>query len=293
MPELQPVVERRTPVLDCGARVLDLSVPQVMGVLNVTPASFSDGGQFIRAGGLDVDKVLYRVEQMLEEGATIVDIGGESTRPGASAISLEVEMRRVLPVVAAVKQRFDVFISVDTSAPQLMLEAATLGADIINDVRALECEGAVDAAVKSKLAVCLMHMLASPDVMQDNPSYQSVVTDVSQYLSQRIACCTDAGISVNKLLIDPGFGFGKTPEHNLCLLKYLSSLGDLGVPVLAGLSRKSVIGHVLGREVDQRLAGSLALALMAVNNGASIVRVHDIAETVDVIKLWHAVQHAG
>ena len=279
-------------MMDCGGFLLDLSQPQVMGVLNVTPDSFSDGGSLNVSGRLNRDKVLQRVEQMLGDGAAIIDVGGESTRPGATPVALAEEMDRVLPVVEAIRQRFEVVVSVDTSSPEIMTEAAALGAGLLNDVRALEREGAVQAAVKTGLPVCLMHMQGTPEMMQNNPQYQNVLTEVAKYLQARAQCCVDAGMAADKIMLDPGFGFGKTVEHNLQLLKNLEQLTALGYPLLVGLSRKSLIGKVLGREVDQRLAGSLALALMSAINGAAIIRVHDVAETVDCIKLLTAMQQA-
>ncbi|MGK0441849.1 MAG: dihydropteroate synthase [Pseudohongiellaceae bacterium] len=280
---------RRNSEMNCGGVLLDLSKPHIMGVLNVTPDSFSDGGQLEKAGSLDLDKVLHRVDQMLVDGASVIDVGGESTRPGAELVCLTVEMDRVLPVVEAVKRRFDTIISIDTSSPELMLEAAALGAGLLNDVRALERKGAIEAAVKTGLPVCLMHMQGSPEMMQNNPQYKNVLSDVATYLQGRAEACVSAGMDRKNIMIDPGFGFGKTVQHNLQLLKNLQQLTDLGFPVLVGLSRKSVIGKVLGRDVGKRLAGSLALALMAVINGASIIRVHDVAETADALKLYQAV----
>lgn len=260
-----------------------------MGVLNTTPDSFSDGGSLHVAGMLDMDKVLRRVESMLNAGAAIIDVGGESTRPGATVVPLDQEMSRVLPVVEAVAQRFDTIISVDTSSPELMRAAADAGAGLLNDVRALSRPGAVEAAAETGLAVCLMHMLGSPEMMQDNPSYSDVQKEVATYLLARVDICRKAGIDANKLILDPGFGFGKTAEHNLQLLNRLPAFVDLGYPVLVGLSRKSVIGKVLNRDVSDRLAGSLGLAVMAVTKGAAIIRAHDIAETVDAVRIAQAV----
>ncbi|WP_339672086.1 dihydropteroate synthase [Dasania marina] len=278
--------------MDCGGRVLDLSQPQVMAVLNVTPDSFSDGGSLTTAGLVNQQKVLQRVERMLAEGAAIIDVGGESTRPGAKAVPLAEEMDRVLPVVDAINARFDTVISVDTSSPELMLAAARCGAGLLNDVRALERPGALAAAAQTGLPVCLMHMQGSPAMMQHNPNYQNVVSEVAKYLTARAESCVAAGIAAERIIIDPGFGFGKTVEHNLQLLKGLSQLQAMGFPILVGLSRKSLIGQVLGREVADRLAGSLALALMSLMHGAAIVRVHDVAETVDALKLFNAMQNA-
>ncbi len=279
-------------LLQCGERRLNLSCPQIMGVLNVTPDSFSDGGVFYGDGRSDLDKALARVEQMLEQGAAIIDIGGESTRPGAEPVALQQEMDRVLPVVEAINCRFDTIVSIDTSSPELMLAAAAVGAGMLNDVRALERAGAVEAALQTGLPVCLMHMQGQPGSMQKGPEYQDVVADVAAYLTARVELCLQAGIDRSCILLDPGFGFGKTVEHNLTLLNRLSEIGGLGFPLLVGLSRKSLIGKVLGREVDERLAGSLALAVLAADRGASIIRVHDVMETADAVKLCQAVKHS-
>lgn len=275
--------------LQCGERLLDLSRCRVMGVLNITPDSFSDGGALHQNGRPCMDKALLCAEQMLHQGADIIDIGGESTRPGAQPVSVQEEMDRVMPVVAAIGERFDTVVSVDSSSPELMLAAVAAGAGMLNDVRALQRDGAVKAAVKTGLPVCLMHMQGQPKTMQQSPRYHSVIDDVLHFLQQRVECCTRAGVESSKILLDPGFGFGKRAEHNLVLLNRLPELLALGFPVVAGLSRKSLIGQVLGREVGQRLAGSLALAVLAAERGASIVRVHDVAETVDAVKLCMAV----
>ncbi|WP_444910418.1 dihydropteroate synthase [Microbulbifer sp. TRSA005] len=276
--------------ITCGKHTLDLSSPVVMGVLNTTPDSFSDGGSYYQAGMLDLSLVLCRAEQMLDEGAAIIDVGGESTRPGASPISEQEELDRVLPVVDAICTRLDVVVSVDTSTPTVMREAAKVGAGLINDVRALEREGALEAAAQTDLPVCLMHMQGQPDTMQTSPNYRDVVTEVAHYLASRIEACGAVGINRERLLLDPGFGFGKTDAHNLALLGALSQLGPVEVPILAGLSRKSMIGRLLQREVEDRLPGSLALAMLAAQRGAKILRVHDVAETVDVLRLQQAVE---
>jgi dihydropteroate synthase len=260
-----------------------------MGVLNITPDSFSDGGSLHRNGRPDLDKILLRAEQMLIEGAGIVDVGGESTRPGAGAVSVAEELDRVLPVVEAISQRFNIIVSIDTSSPELMRAARGCGAGMINDVRALERPGALLAAQQSGLAICLMHMQGQPKTMQQTPGYEDVVGEVIDYLAGRAAACIAEGVDRSLLVLDPGFGFGKTSQHNLALLNRLPQVVGLGYPVLVGLSRKSLIGDVLGRDVGQRLAGSLALAVLAAERGASIIRVHDVAETVDVIKLREAV----
>lgn len=273
--------------LPCGSRVLDLSRPQVMGILNVTPDSFSDGGRFAA-----LDAALRHAEAMVVAGATLIDVGGESTRPGAAVVGLQEELDRVLPVVERIAAELDVVISVDTSTPQLMRQAAALGAGMINDVRSLRREGALQAAVDSGLAVCLMHMRGEPQSMQDAPHYQDVLVEVGDFLDERRQACLSAGISGDRLVLDPGFGFAKTLEHNLSLFRRLEQLHALGCPLLVGVSRKSMIGKVLGREVDERLAGSLALAALAVAKGAQILRVHDVRETVDVVRMVNAVQAA-
>ena len=273
--------------LPCGSRTLDLSRPQVMGILNVTPDSFSDGGRYNR-----IDAALRHAEQMLEAGAAIIDVGGESTRPGAPPVSAEEELQRVAPVVEQLVCRLDALVSVDTSSPALMREAALLGAGMINDVRSLSRDGALQAAAQGNLAVCLMHMQGEPQTMQDSPQYDDVTTAVRTFLADRVAACEAAGIARERLLIDPGFGFAKTLAHNLSLFRHMQALHDLHLPLLVGVSRKSMIGKVLGREVDQRLAGSLALAALAVQQGAYILRVHDVAETVDVLRMLEAVAEA-
>ena len=273
--------------LPCGSRTLDLSRPQVMGILNVTPDSFSDGGRYNR-----IDAALRHAEQMLEAGAAIIDVGGESTRPGAPPVSAEEELQRVAPVVEQLVCRLDALVSVDTSSPALMREAALLGAGMINDVRSLSRDGALQAAAQGNLAVCLMHMQGEPQTMQDSPQYDDVTTAVRTFLADRVAACEAAGIARERLLIDPGFGFAKTLAHNLSLFRHMQALHDLHLPLLVGVSRKSMIGKVLGREVDQRLAGSLALAALAVQQGAHILRVHDVAETVDVLRMLEAVAEA-
>lgn len=266
--------------MQCAERQLDLSVPQVMGVLNVTPDSFSDGGLFIGR-----EKALDHARYMADAGAAIIDVGGESARPGALPVSVQEELDRVLPIVEALSRETPCLISVDTSTPEVMLASAKAGAHLINDVRALSREGAMAGAVAAGLPVCLMHMQGQPATMQQAPVYHDVVSEVYGYLEERITLCLQAGIAKDQLLVDPGFGFGKTLEHNLQLLKYLSAFGDLGCPVLVGLSRKSMLGTLLNKPVQGRLAGSLALALLAIERGANIVRVHDVEETVDAVKV--------
>ena len=276
-------------ILNCGTRQLDLSSTQVMGILNVTPDSFSDGGQHYSDQSLSIDRALKHAEQMVSEGATIIDIGGESTRPGAQPVSLQEEMDRVLPVLERLSAQVDVVTSIDTSSPELMRAAASLGAGILNDVRALGRGGALEAAVSSGLPVCVMHMQGSPATMQRAPSYADVVAEVQDFLAQQIARCVEAGIERTQVIVDPGFGFGKTLEHNLRLLNRLDRLLELGVPLLSGTSRKSMIGNLLDREPDQRLAGGLATVALAVERGARIIRVHDVAATVDCVRMTEAV----
>lgn len=273
--------------LPCGGRVLDLTHPHVMGILNVTPDSFSDGGRFAAR-----DSALRHAAEMVAAGATLIDVGGESTRPGARPVSVLEEMERVAPVVEAIAAELDVIISLDTSTPAVMREGARLGAGLINDVRALRRDGALEAAADSGLAVCLMHMLGEPGTMQQDPRYLDVATEVRDFLAQRMVACIDAGIAVDRIVLDPGFGFAKTLKHNLSLFRHLETLQDLGRPLLVGVSRKSMIGQALGREVHERLAGGLALAALAVSKGAGIVRVHDVAETVDAVRMVAAVQSA-
>lgn len=276
-------------ILKCGSRQLDLSSTQVMGILNVTPDSFSDGGQHYAANSLSLDRAVRHAEQMVAEGASIIDIGGESTRPGAAPVSLQEEMDRVLPVLERLSASVDVVTSIDTSTPELMREAAALGAGIINDVRALGRDGALQAAAATGLPICLMHMQGSPATMQRAPSYTDVVAEVMDFLQQQIERCEAAGIDRSRLISDPGFGFGKTLEHNLLLLNEMGRLLELGVPVLSGTSRKSMIGNLLGREPDERLAGGLATVVLAVERGARIIRVHDVAATFDAVRMTEAV----
>ncbi len=265
--------------LRCGSRVLDLSKPRVMGILNVTPDSFADGGRHVT-----VAAALARARSMVDEGAAIIDVGGESTRPGAMVVGEAQELDRVLPVVEAIAREFDVCISVDTSTPALIRAAAAAGAHLINDVRALRRDGALTAAANTGLPVCLMHMQGEPDVMQQAPQYEDVVTEVVTFLRARVAACIAAGITPERLLIDPGFGFGKTFAHNMTLLRNLDALAVLELPILAGLSRKSMIGTLLdNRPVEGRLQGSVAAAMIAAMKGATILRVHDVAATVDAL----------
>lgn len=275
--------------LVCGKRTLDLSTPQVMGILNTTPDSFSDGGSYYQGGNLDLDIALRRAAQMCEEGATLIDIGGESTRPGADPVTEQQELDRVVPMVEAISQRLDVVISVDTSTAAVMRESAAAGAGLINDVRALTRDGALEAAAATELPVCVMHMQGEPGTMQAQPEYGDVVGEVREYLMQRTAACIAAGIPQNQVVLDPGFGFGKNDEHNLELLRHLAELAPADVPLLVGMSRKSMVGRLLNRDVDQRLPGSLALAMLSAQRGAHIIRVHDVAATVDVLRMQQLV----
>lgn len=271
--------------LPCGSRFLDLGRPSVMGILNVTPDSFSDGGRFTA-----LDEALRHAEAMVLAGAELIDIGGESTRPGAAVVSVGQELERVVPVVEAIARELDVIISVDTSTPEVMRESAAAGAGLINDVRALRREGALEAAAATGLPVCLMHMRGEPGNMQDEPGYSDVTLEVAAFLELRVAACEAAGIPRERIVLDPGFGFAKNLQHNLELFRNLPRLHAMGLPLLVGVSRKSMIGQTLERPVDQRLAGSLALAALAVAHGAQILRVHDVAETVDVVRMVAAVE---
>lgn len=268
-------------------RLLDLTSPKIMGILNFTPDSFSDSGKFF-----SLDKALFQVEKMLNDGADIIDIGGESTRPNAPIVALEEELQRVVPLVEAVRQRFDCLISVDTSKAEVMRQSAQVGADIINDIRALQEPNALETAAELALPVCLMHMQGSPQTMQQSPDYDDVVEEVSEFLNQRIFACLTAGIAKEHIILDVGFGFGKTVQHNYQLMKHLPLFADSGYPVLAGLSRKSMIGAMLDKPVDQRIIGSVAGALLCIQQGAKIVRVHDVAETADALKIWRAMMEA-
>jgi len=266
--------------LDCGGRGLDLTRPQVMGILNVTPDSFSDGGAFV-----GVDAAIDHARRMEADGAAVIDVGGESTRPGSRGVSVQQELDRVIPVIEAIRDVVDVPLSVDTSKPEVMREAAAAGAGLINDVMALRRDGAARAAAATGLPVCLMHMQGTPRDMQDDPRYDNVVEAVRGFLLERLEAATQAGIPRQRLILDPGFGFGKTDIHNAQLLRGLDAIVDSGLPVLAGLSRKSLVGRVLGREMPDRLAGSVAAAALATWKGARIIRAHDVAETVDAVRL--------
>jgi dihydropteroate synthase len=274
--------------LDCGGKVLDLSHPQVMGILNITPDSFSDGGKY-----LVLEQAILQARRMVAEGAAIIDIGGESTRPGAAPISVREELRRVIPVIEALHRELPVPLSVDTSKPEVMRAAVAAGAGLINDITALRREGALHTARELDVPVCLMHMQGEPQTMQQNPVYADVIEEVQAFLLTRIAACERVGISPARLLIDPGFGFGKKSFHNLLLLKHLDRLCLIGVPVLVGLSRKSLIGATLKAPPEERLYGSLTLATLAVWQGAVLVRAHDVGATVQALTLCDKVKQAN
>jgi dihydropteroate synthase len=270
--------------LQCGRFALDLGArAQVMGILNVTPDSFSDGGRF-----QTLEFAISRAEEMVADGADMIDVGGESTRPGSPSVPVEEELRRVMPALYAL-QGLGKPLSVDTCKPEVMREAIIAGADMINDINAFRAPGALDAVAGSDCGLCVMHMQGTPQAMQHNPSYTDVVSEVIDFLRDRIDAMLAAGIARQRICVDPGFGFGKTVEHNYALLRHIGQIRDeLGLPVLTGVSRKSMIGAVTGRPVERRLAGSLAGALASVAHGAKIVRVHDVAETVDALKVWQA-----
>ncbi len=272
---------------DCNGKILDLSRPQVMGVLNVTPDSFSDGGDFFSP-----EKAVARALEMEAQGAAIIDIGGESTRPGAEAVSVGEELERVVPVIEALQLRLSVPISIDTQKPEVMRAAVAAGAGLINDVNALRAGGAVEAAAECAVPVCLMHMRGDPRTMQADPRYDDVVTEVRDFLLERAAVCERAGVPASRIMLDPGFGFGKTVEQNLALLAGLERFSDTPYPVLVGLSRKSMIGRLLGLDLSERLPASLALAVMAVERGARLVRAHDVAATWQALRMCIAVKEA-
>lgn len=269
--------------LSARDRILDLTHPQVMGILNVTPDSFSDGGRHN-----SLNQALEHAQAMINAGATIIDIGGESTRPGAAEVSDQEELDRVVPVVEALARHFDVWISVDTSKAAVITESARAGADLINDIRSLQEPGAIEAAVASGLPVCLMHMQGQPRTMQQAPHYDDLLADVNHFFEQHIARCVNAGIDRSKLLLDPGFGFGKNLAHNYQLLAHLADLHHFGLPLLVGMSRKSMVGQLLNVPPEQRMAGSVACAVIAAMQGAQIIRVHDVKETVDAMRIVEA-----
>lgn len=273
--------------MNFAGRELDLSRCHVMGILNVTPDSFSDGGRFNSR-----ESALVRARQMVNDGASFIDVGGESTRPGASEVSTQEELDRVCPVVEAIAKELDTVISVDTSNPVVMAETARLGVGLINDVRALQREGAPEVAAKAGIPVCIMHIQGEPDTMQDDPRYRNVRRDVSSFLTERMRVAEQVGVRADNIILDPGFGFGKSVEHNYQLLATLEQLHILGHPLLVGVSRKSMLGAVTGRDVNERLPASLAAATISALKGASILRVHDVRETVDAVRIVTAVKEA-
>jgi dihydropteroate synthase len=277
------VLTEKSPGLRCGRFFFDLKNPLVMGVVNVTPDSFSDGGRF-----LDRAAAISQARRLSDEGAEIVDIGGESTRPGADQVSEEEELRRVIPVLDKIP---DLCVSVDTRRPRVMREALQAGASMINDVDALRAPGALEAVAGSSCGVCLMHKKGEPATMQRDPHYDDVVGEVKAFLGQRLDALRRGGVAAERIVVDPGFGFGKMAAHNLELLRRLNALATLNAPLLVGLSRKSTLGNITGRPVEQRLAGSLAMALLALQAGAAILRVHDVKETKDVVAVWRAYQN--
>ncbi|MGB5259935.1 MAG: dihydropteroate synthase [Gammaproteobacteria bacterium] len=274
-------------ILDCAGKPLDLSRPRVMGILNVTPDSFSDGGEF-----LAIDMAVARAQQMVDEGAAIIDVGGESTRPGAADVSVDAELDRIIPVIEALSDRVDVPVSVDTRKPPVMQAAVAAGAGLVNDVTALQAEGAIERVAALAVPVCLMHMQGVPGTMQDAPHYADVVSEVGDFLQARAEACITGGIARERILLDPGFGFGKTAGHNLLLLQQLDRLVSRGFPVLVGLSRKSLIGKVLGLPVDKRLYPGLSLAVIAAWQGARIIRTHDVRATHEALEMCQAVMTA-
>jgi dihydropteroate synthase len=261
-------------------KAIEHSSPLIMGILNVTPDSFSDGGKYA-----SYKSALYQAEKMIEDGVDIIDIGGESTRPGALAVAEKDEVERVIPLLSAIKEKFAVKVSIDTSKAEVMRQAIVHGADMINDVRALQNEGCLAVLAESNLPVCLMHMQGLPSTMQDNPNYDDVISDIKSFFIERINACEQQGINRARLILDPGFGFGKTLVQNYQLLAQLAQFNDFGLPLLSGTSRKSMIGDLLSRKVDERLAGSIATAIIAAQQKANIIRVHDVKETFDALKI--------
>lgn len=272
-------------IFNCREYSLDFNQPRIMGIVNVTPDSFSDGGHFSQTASAVAHSL-----SLVGQGADVLDIGGESTRPNAIPVSLDEELSRVIPVIEALVRQVNVPISIDTYKPAVMQAAITAGASIVNDVRALQEPGALEAVAASQVGVCLMHMQGTPQTMQINPSYHNVVSEVCDFLAKRMQACLDAGIVASRIMLDPGFGFGKTREHNISLIQQLESLTSLGQPLLIGLSRKSVLGQVTGHDVDARLYASIAAAVISVMKGASIVRVHDVKATVEALRVVNAIR---
>ena len=271
--------------LRCAEKQLDLQHPQVMGVLNITPDSFSDGGNLFDDAQIPLDKILVNAQRMIDEGASVLDIGGESSRPGAQAVSVAEEIRRVLPVVEALKE-LDCIISVDTRNGETAKATINAGAHMINDISAGADSGVMTAVANSDVAYALMHMQGMPETMQNNPRYEQVVTEVAQFLRRKYQNCLSQGVAAERMLVDPGFGFGKSLQHNLQLLAHIEALRVDDCPILVGISRKSMLGQITGRDVQDRLAASVAAAVLAVQNGADLVRAHDVKETVDGLKVW-------
>jgi dihydropteroate synthase len=273
--------------LHLGDRILTFAQSRVMGILNVTPDSFSDGGRF-----LSTDAALQQAASMSEQGADIIDVGGESTRPGAEELPVQQELDRILPVIQSITARLDVAVSVDTSKPEVMQAAVAAGAVLINDVFALQREGAMQAAAGLDAAICLMHMRGSPAAMQDRPAYEELPREIIDFLDERVRACSDAGIDDDRLIVDPGFGFGKNDQHNMKILANLGEFGALRLPLLVGLSRKRTLGKLTGKETDQLVAAGVAAAVIAVSNGANIVRTHDVGPTVDALSIFDAVRQS-
>ncbi|NOH52340.1 dihydropteroate synthase [Vibrio coralliilyticus] len=272
-------------IITANNKSLDLSTPQVMGILNVTPDSFSDGGKYN-----SLENAMIQVEKMLNAGVSIIDIGGESTRPGAPDVALEEELSRVIPVIKAIRERFDVWISIDTSKAEVMRQAVEAGADIINDVRALQEPGALEVAAESGLPVCLMHMQGQPRTMQANPHYDDLLKEVGEFLQERVQACEAKGMKKSQLILDPGFGFGKTLEHNYHMLAHLEQFHQFGLPLLAGMSRKSMLFKLLDKAPAECVAASVSCATIAAMKGAQIIRVHDFEQTLDAVKIVSMVQ---
>ena len=282
----QANISSRSMLLNLGSRTLDLSKPKIMGVLNITPDSFSDGGKY-----QSLDHALSACEKMIDEGASIIDIGGESTKPGSSPIEAGIQIDRVIPVIQSIKKNFDTIVSVDTGDPVVMREAIKNGAEIVNDVYALKNTVDMDFLSGENKAICLMHMKGSPSTMQENPVYDDLMTEIKDFLEERINFCLRAGKNRESLIIDPGFGFGKTLRHNILLLKNIEQLKYLKVPICIGISRKSFIGKITNKTINERLYGSLGATLIALQNGANIIRTHDVGPTTDIINLYNSLNN--
>ena len=282
----QANISSRSMLLNLGSRTLDLSKPKIMGVLNITPDSFSDGGKY-----QSLDHALSACEKMIDEGASIIDVGGESTKPGSSPIEAGIQIDRVIPVIQSIKKNFDTIVSVDTGDPVVMREAIKNGAEIVNDVYALKNTVDMDFLSGENKAICLMHMKGSPSTMQENPVYDDLMTEIKDFLEERINFCLRAGKNRESLIIDPGFGFGKTLRHNILLLKNIEQLKYLKVPICIGISRKSFIGQITNKTINERLYGSLGATLIALQNGANIIRTHDVGPTTDIINLYNSLNN--